>query len=226
MTYSWVHLPHGDRRMRANQHQNGFTLVELLTVIAILSLLAALLFPVFATARGKAREISCLSNVRQIGQAIKMYTQDYDEYYPWAVDPTDKYTPIIWSAFPDFQAQIQTMPFLHECLQPYIKSPEIFHCASDTGYKIEDFTGVALDATPSSYGKFGTSYNYRTEIAFRHATEGTFQTPAEFNVLMDAAGNWHGGLITDKLRYNVLHADAHAKNLNRHQLDVLWHNPL
>lgn len=204
----------------------AFTLVELLTVIAIISVLAALLFPVFATARGKAREIACISNERQIGQAIKMYTQDYDEYYPWAVDPTDKYTPIIWSAYPEFQAQIPFMPFLHECLQPYVKSAEIFHCASDTGYDIEDFTGVPLDARPTSFKKFGTSYNFRTEISFRHASEATFQTPSEFNVLMDAAGHWHGGRIFDKLRYNVLHPDAHVKNMNRHQLDALWQRPL
>ena len=204
----------------------AFTLVELLTVIAIISVLAALMFPVFATARGKAREISCVSNVRQIGMAIKLYTQDHDEYYPWAVDPTDKYTPIIWSAYPEFQAQIPYMPFLHECLHPYVKSPEIFHCASDTGYTVEDFTGVPLDATPTSFKKFGTSYNYRTEIAFRHASEATFQNPSEFNVLMDAAGKWHGGLIRDKLRYNVLHPDSHVKNMGRHQLERLWSMPL
>jgi prepilin-type N-terminal cleavage/methylation domain-containing protein len=204
----------------------AFTLVELLTVIAILSVLAALLFPVFATARGKAREISCVSNERQIGQAIKLYTQDYDELYPWAVDPTDKYTPIIWSAYPEFQAQIPFMPLLHEALQPYVKSKEVFRCASDYGYTVEDFTGVPLDARPSSYEKFGTSYNFRTEIAFRRASEATFQTPSEFNVLMDAAGKWHGGLVLDKLRYNVLHPDTHVKNVNRSQLEALWRMPL
>lgn len=204
----------------------GFTLVELLTVIAIISVLAALLFPVFASARGKAREISCVSNLRQIGMSLKMYTQDYDELYPWAVDPTDKYTPQIWSQFPAFQAQIPFMPMMHEALQPYVRSKELFHCAADTGYTVEDFTGEMLDATPSSFRKFGTSYNYRTEISFRHASEGSIQNPTELNVLMDAAGRWHGGLILDRMRYNVLHADGHAKNLNRAQLQRLWDMPV
>ena len=115
---------------------------------------------------------------------------------------------------------------MHECLQPYVKSAEIFHCASDTGYDIEDFTGVPLDARPTSFKKFGTSYNFRTEISFRHASEASFQYPSEFNVLMDAAGHWHGGRIFDKLRYNVLHPDAHVKNMNRRQLDSLWQRPL
>ena len=66
--------------------QQGFTLIELLVVIAIIAILAAILFPVFAQAREKARGISCLSNSKQIGTAIYMYAQDYDEtIVPWYV---------------------------------------------------------------------------------------------------------------------------------------------
>src|SRR5436853_560395 len=62
--------------------RRAFTLIELLVVIAIIAILAAILFPVFAQAREKARQASCLSNMRQIGTAITMYAQDYDETYP------------------------------------------------------------------------------------------------------------------------------------------------
>lgn len=65
-----------------NRRCNGFTLIELLVVIAIIAILAAILFPVFATARESARRTACLSNVKQIGSATLMYIQDYDELTP------------------------------------------------------------------------------------------------------------------------------------------------
>jgi len=68
--------------MRFNR--KGFTLIELLVVIAIIAILAAILFPVFAQAREKARQTACMSNMKQMGTAMMMYTQDYDEIMaPW-----------------------------------------------------------------------------------------------------------------------------------------------
>src|ERR671916_3232132 len=73
--------------------RNGFTLIELLVVIAIIAILAAILFPVFAQAREKARQASCLSNVKQIGLAAMMYVQDYDETYPGGPGVASLYYP-------------------------------------------------------------------------------------------------------------------------------------
>lgn len=63
-----------------------FTLIELLVVIAIIAILAAILFPVFAQARAKARQTSALSNLKQIGTAVMLYLQDYDEAFPMTMD--------------------------------------------------------------------------------------------------------------------------------------------
>src|SRR5437867_13208920 len=62
--------------------KSAFTLIELLVVIAVIAIIAALLFPVFASARDKARQAACLSNLKQIGYALHLYVQDYDEHLP------------------------------------------------------------------------------------------------------------------------------------------------
>ena len=63
-------------------NSRAFTLIELLVVVAVIGILAALLFPVFARARENARRSACLSNMKQIGLALMQYTQDYDERFP------------------------------------------------------------------------------------------------------------------------------------------------
>jgi prepilin-type processing-associated H-X9-DG protein/prepilin-type N-terminal cleavage/methylation domain-containing protein len=97
--------------------RNAFTLIELLVVIAIIMLLAAILFPVFATAREKGRQASCQSNLKQIGIAVDMYNQDYDEtqmsyeygsslYWPNQLAPYVK-DRAVWLC-PDFQGSLGT----------------------------------------------------------------------------------------------------------------------
>ena len=63
--------------------RRAFTLIELLVVIAIISVLAAILFPVFARAREKGRQAACISNQKQIVMAFQMYSNDYDEMFPY-----------------------------------------------------------------------------------------------------------------------------------------------
>ncbi len=66
--------------------RKGFTLIELLVVIAIIAILAAILFPVFARARAKAKQTQCLSNIKNVAMAYKIYTSDWFAYYPHDVE--------------------------------------------------------------------------------------------------------------------------------------------
>jgi len=97
---------------------NGFTLIELLVVIAIIAILAAILFPVFAQAREKARQTTCLSNLKQIGLGMMMYVDDYDETFPMSSPSAHT-----WSG----NARAHTYC---GAIEPYIKSLKIFKCPS------------------------------------------------------------------------------------------------
>ncbi len=218
--------------------KRAFTLIELLVVIAIIAILAAFLFPVFARSKEAAKKSTCISNLRQIGQAMLIYMQDSDDVFPHAVDAADKYQPSIWSGFPEFMAQIPLMPMMHEALQPYIKNYQIFQCPSDSGTHVLDtHPQLAFSSAPSMYAVFGLSYMYRTEITFRHFSHSQLQNPAAVNVLFDAAGNWHEGerpLTLDdansnafiekrrKYRYNILYGDMHVKSVRYDALDEAW----
>jgi prepilin-type N-terminal cleavage/methylation domain-containing protein/prepilin-type processing-associated H-X9-DG protein len=97
--------------------QKGFTLIELLVVIAIIAILAAILFPVFTQAREKARQTQCLSNCRQIGLALTMYLQDWDEQLPTVR--------MMWPGIPTPQSWIDQ-------IQPYVKTRLLHRCPSDS----------------------------------------------------------------------------------------------
>jgi len=90
---------------------SAFTLIELLVVIAIIAILAAILFPVFARAKEAAKRTTCLSNARQQGLALMLYTQDNDETVPSAYRINDGPITDVWNL-----------------LMPYAKSQDLFYC--------------------------------------------------------------------------------------------------
>ncbi len=108
----------------ANGIPRGFTLIELLVVIAIISILATILFPVFARARENARRTSCLSNLKQMGLGVVMYTQDYDERYPMAFSVQPQIpAPGSWGG----SAGAYQWFWQHQ-IYPYTKSKQIYYC--------------------------------------------------------------------------------------------------
>lgn len=217
--------------------RRAFTLIGLLVVIAILAILAAILFPVLAHSRAAAKQSVCISNLRQIGQAMNLYMGDNDDIFPHAVDAVDKTQPVIWGDFPEFQTKIPDMPLLPDALQPYTKSREVWRCPADNGTVVVDnHPWLDFRTAPSLHKIYGSSYFFRTEIAFKFFSSSQFQLPSNVNVLMDGAGHWHGS--TPRLernensaewlrkwrgyRYNVLFGDFHAKSLTYDELQAAW----
>jgi prepilin-type N-terminal cleavage/methylation domain-containing protein/prepilin-type processing-associated H-X9-DG protein len=127
--------------------RRGFTLIELLVIIAIIALLAAILFPTFARARAAAQRSSCLSNTRQLGQALMLYVQDYDEYFPMSIRPET------------INGVVHPFVFL-DALAPYTRNTEVFSCPTEPHAVDWQTMLEASGGTPSTGcfgGKLGTS---------------------------------------------------------------------
>ncbi len=220
--------------------RRAFTLIELLVVIAIIAVLAGILFPVFARAKAAAKKTTCLSNLKQIGMTMSLYMTDNDGLFPHALDASDKYSSNIWGNNADWYQRIKSMPMMHEALQPYVKSLEVFHCPSDSGTRVLDnHFPDQLISSPSLFKAYGNSYFYRTEIGFRYKSETGIDKIAEVNVMFDAGGHWHGDGKMLELsdganlfntlrgyRYNVLFGDFHAKNLDYFTYQTAWAQPI
>ncbi|MCC6444057.1 MAG: prepilin-type N-terminal cleavage/methylation domain-containing protein [Armatimonadetes bacterium] len=209
----------------------GFTLIELLVVIAIIAILAAILFPVFAQAREKARQATCVSNIKQIMMGVQMYGQDWDSRMPIALMNTVCAANGLHEN-PDGSIE---MPFLWEALGPYLKSEYIFLCPSDHITPVAPECGACACQNPY-VGKSrlfdgvykgvrsGMSYNYIMEYGWlQFNIDGPYDwrmwgrrfkadSPTKIPVLFDA-GAWH----QDKQMFGFL--DGHAKFCTRNPFE-------
>jgi prepilin-type N-terminal cleavage/methylation domain-containing protein/prepilin-type processing-associated H-X9-DG protein len=128
------------RQSAVARKRSGFTLIELLVVVAIIAILAAILFPVFAQVRDRARMASCGSNARQLSIAVQMYAQDADETLPMvtnfavATNATDR----VWMS----------------TVQPYVKNEKVFLCPSAEN--------AAFSGTWAERGSLPIGYNSLT----------------------------------------------------------------
>jgi prepilin-type N-terminal cleavage/methylation domain-containing protein/prepilin-type processing-associated H-X9-DG protein len=159
-----------DRRRAFTNAQGAFTLIELLVVIGIIAVLAAILFPVFAQAREKARQTTCLSNLKQMGLAFGQYLSDFDSQYPTCDNDKAK----ISGEPPDPETPDENGPperDWHIVLQPYVKDFGVLRCPSDTSVAPADPKNPDLDVKKeyvSSYTVNGWSeYELRESAVAR-----------------------------------------------------------
>ncbi len=210
--------------------RNGFTLIELLVVIAIIAILAAILFPVFAQARESARVISCVSNLKQLGLAFRMYSQDYDETFRERrfCFPTGCYGS--WK----------------HVIQPYIKNINILKCPTNPASRVPDETDGTVtylpgtqvmprgyfmyhaffqSASPIGSGDWWAGHNY-SEVSFPNPST-SILLGEEKDIWADygpwmafvpnwgpAGSNWGARHRTSDRAANIAFVDGHAKFTN------------
>jgi len=198
--------------VRSKPHLAGrqaFTLIELLVVVAIIALLAAILFPVFQRAREKARAAACQSNLKQIGLGFAQYIQDYDERYP----ATGITTPTTFSN--DVGLGWAGL------LTPYVKSSPIFVCPDETA---PAFTcsatsgGCVVGQNPQNVS--WVSYSYNADITANNTgffngrpygvlyTSASFTSPAVTVLLCEAASDYAQLSATPDIYFNGVHNHA------------------
>jgi prepilin-type N-terminal cleavage/methylation domain-containing protein/prepilin-type processing-associated H-X9-DG protein len=210
--------------------RRGFTLIELLVVIAVIAILAGLLFPVLARAREKARAAGCLSNVRQIGAALRMYADDYDDRYPSRSPLHQAFcVPGPEGSWENLQTTIRALPSLSPSiaflLDPYIRNTQTYLCPNDPtgdrsygargGFYSSRFVRCAYEANDGMiWGYSWPGYpEGRLSVTGEPIAFAEVSRPAllpivwEYNAHHGTGALWYLG----KEWYNIAYADGHAR---------------
>jgi len=201
--------------------RRGFTLIELLVVIAIIAILAAILFPVFAKAREKARQTSCLNNVKQLALGMIQYVQDYDEKFfastgRWTGGTTYGVNPVIPGS-PDFNWEPSGTWGYQDSwtnqIFPYVKNVQIYRCPSRSASVC-----MGVDYGIPHYGF--TAPATRIALFQNRPALGSFTRPSETMMLTEKSGG-NPAYVLDVAHYvcearhndggNVGFVDGHAK---------------
>jgi prepilin-type N-terminal cleavage/methylation domain-containing protein/prepilin-type processing-associated H-X9-DG protein len=220
--------------IRRTERHHGFTLIELLVVIAVIVIVAAILFPVFSAAREKARQVSCISNIQQLGKATMIYGADYDDTYPLGLISCS-HGGHFWTVWNDQPTELPCSGFQitwMDLLYPYVLNWNVYHC-SDTQFPRTPFAspGTPRELVDYSYGvSYYFSRLYNSYDATWHQPPTTRPTLAMYEVvrpsekvyMADSAGGVHGltpypWLYIDSIQFrhingvNIGFADGHAR---------------
>ena len=174
-------------------------MIEVLVVIAIITVLAGLLLPAISKAKAAGRATACLSNLHQIGLGLQLYVQDNDNKLPWCRDRS--LDPFITNAPPNSNA----LPTVDLVLSNHAGSVRIFHCPSDTSGRDQQ----------SKFQQSGSSYSWNSLLNGQDADHLNVLKihfdPHQIPVMFDKEA-FHRAR-GEKKGVNFLYADGHIKNL-------------